>query len=860
MAGRTVFPASAVLRAVSLLVPAWRRPEWIAEWRGEVEHAWAESRREGRPGGLTRLHLAFRALDSLSDALWLRRRDRGGDGWWWTFRDAFRSLRRRPGFALAVIGTLALGMGSATAIYTILDGLMFRPIPFRDADRLVSVTGNGGSPYHDADALAIWKAQRDLFEGVSSYTRRNSILTGAGEARRYATTIAEPGFLDFLGVRPVLGRDFTLQEAQSGERVALVSHEVWVDAFGRDPMVLGRPVELDGVPHTIVGVLPPTMRVSPDGVVHLIVPPSEPSARRYVLARLQPGVTLEAGEARLSDLAAVLGEERPREGGWQAGLRPVTRSLGPQRIQGFWMLGAAVLCLLLIACANAAGLFFLRGVARKPELALRVALGSSRASLIRHVFAESMMVAVAAGLVGIAVAWFGVRGLLTLIPSGMVRFSYTPVGIDARVLTFAFALTLATGLLFGVVPALRAASTTAARAGRAATASRRDVRARALVQVGQLALAVLLLAGAGLFGRSFHRLLSVPLGYDADRTAELALVSLESLRGDPERAAAHSFELDARLAAIPGVSGVGRTGGSGFMFDYTIELEDGTALASGSEMLPHMSVDTAFFRVMGIRIAEGRGFQAVDLSEGASSVVVDRDLADKLWPGQSAVGRRFRIRDEPWRTVVGVSADVKLDGPHDPYGPLMLFYPAPARELRSGTVMIRTDGDPAAVLPAVRAVVRELDPEQPISSLATGRQALGETIADPRFLLGIMIVFAVVAATLAAVGVYGLVSFTVAQRTREIGVRMALGARASRVVREVVGWGLVLGVIGVGLGIGAAALLSRSVAALLFNVSPLDPLALLSASGALLLACAAALVLPARRAASVQPVESLRVE
>jgi predicted permease len=832
----------------------------MAEWRGEVEHAWVESRRHGRPGSLTRLQLALRAVESVPDALWLRRRDRGGDGWWWTVRDAFRSLRRRPGFALAVIVTLALGMGSATAIYTIMDGLMLRPIPFREPERLVSLTGNGGSPYHDAEAIDLWKQQIDLFEGVSAYTRRNSILTGAGEARRYAVTIAEPGFLDFLGIRPLLGRDFTAVEARSAEPVVLVSHEVWVDAFARDPLALGRQAELDGIPYTIIGVLPPTMRASPDGVVHLIVPLTGPPVSAYVLARLQPGVTTEAAAARLSDLAATLGQERPREGGWQAGLRPVRRTLSPQRIRGFWTLGAAVLCLLLISCANAAGLLFLRGVARQPELALRVALGSSRAALIRKAFVESILLAAAAGVLGTAVAWLGVEALLTIMPSGLVRFSYTPVGIDSRVLTFAFALTLASGLLFGVAPALRSASTTAARAGRSATASRRDVRTRSLIQVVQLALAVLLLAGAGLFGRSFYRLLAEPLGYDADHIAQLSLVSLERLRGDPERAAAEAVELDARLSALPGVRGVGRTGGSGFMFDYTIELEDGTSLASGTDWLPEMSVDTAYFRVMGISILEGRGFQASDLGEGASNVVVDRDLAGKLWPGRSAVGRRFRIRDGAWLTVVGVSADVKLDGPHEPLGPLMLFHPASSRELRAGAVMIRTEADPATVLPSIRALVHELDPEQPISSLRTGREALGETIADPRFLLGIMFVFAGVAVTLSSIGVYGLVSFTVAQRTREIGVRMALGAGTERVVREVLGWGLLMGGLGAGLGIGAAALLSRTIAALLFQVSPVDPVALLAAAGALLAACTLALVLPARRAASVQPVEALRLD
>jgi predicted permease len=471
-----------------------------------------------------------------------------------------------------------------------------------------------------------------------------------------------------------------------------------------------------------------------------------------------------------------------------------------------------------------------------------------------------MLLALAAGVVGTGVAWVGLRGLLLVIPSALTRFSYNAVVIDGRVLGFAFALTIATGLLFGVLPALRTTVSTAARAGRGSTGSRGELRLRAALQVGQLALAVLLLAGAGLFIRSFATLLAVPLGYDVDRVATLQLVSLESLRGDPDATLARARELDARLAGLPGVLGVARSGGVGFRYDYTIELEDGSRHASGTEMLPEINVDTAYFRVMGIPLAEGRGFRPEDASEGSSSVVVDRDFADRFWPGRSAVGRRFRIRDEPWHTVVGVTEDVKLEGPVDPLGTLLIFLPGDARSLRSGIVTLRTAGEPSQLLPSVRTLVRELDPDQPISTLQTGREELGETIADPRFILVIMTVFAAVAVALAAVGVYGLVSFTVAQRTREIGVRMALGARARTVVAEVMRWGLMLGSIGVAIGIASAALLSRSVEALLFDVSPLDPVALLAAAAVLLLACAAALALPARRAAAVPPVEALRVE
>jgi putative ABC transport system permease protein len=579
-----------------------------------------------------------------------------------------------------------------------------------------------------------------------------------------------------------------------------------------------------------------------------------------VLARLGPDVSLEAARGRLTVLGEALEAERPRGQGWALGLSPLERRLGKGVRNGFFTLGAAVFFLLLIACANAAGLLFLRGVSRRPEFALRAALGGSRRSLVGHVLAESVLLAVAAGALGTLMAWAAVRGMVALLPSTLVRFSYNTVGIDGRVLGFAFALTACTGLVFGVLPALRSSEAPAARAGYAATASRREVRMRAVVQVGQLALAVVLLAGAGLFGRSFAALSSVPAGFEVDELLRLQLVPLERLRGDREATVAFARELDERLRALPGVVGVSRSGGVGLRFGYTIELDDGDVREAGEDILPHLSVGAGYFDVLGIPLLEGRPFRPDEAGVGSDAVIVERDFAEALWPGRSAVGRSFRIGEDDPVTVVGVTDDVKLEGPHDPYGPYMLFYPSDVERLRSGTVHIRTTRDPRSLIPTVRALVREMDPEQPVASIETGRDALGETVADPRFVLVMMVAFASVAVVLAAIGVYGLVSFTVVQRTREIGVRRALGARASRVVSDVVGWGFLLGLAGAGLGLAVAASLARFVSALLFGVSPLDPAALALAVLTLLAACVSALVLPALRAARVPPSEALRVE
>ena len=466
---------------------------------------------------------------------------------------------------------------------------------------------------------------------------------------------------------------------------------------------------------------------------------------------------------------------------------------------------------------------------------------------------------ICAGTLGAALARWCVGGLVALLPAGTVVFSYTVVEVDGRVLLFCLGLTLLTCLLFGTVPALRAGRTTAARSGRTTTASRQEVRLRGGVQVAQLALAVVLLTGAGLFARSFLKLTSVPLGYDADQLLRLDLVPLERLRGR-EITVEFARSLDERLRALPNVEAVARTGGSGFAVDYTIQVQGGEPRRSESSYLPSLSVDTAYFRTMGIELVEGRAFGSEDLVPGTGSVVIDSDLAAFLWPEGSAVGRSFRVRDDPWLRVIGVTGDVKLEGPNDPVGPYLVFYPATDEDLRTATVLIRTTGDPKLVAAMVRDVVGGLDAVQPISGLVTGREALGEAVADPRLFVTVMGVLAAIALVLAAVGVYGLVSFTVEQERREIGIRVALGAHAGSVVVSVVRWGLGLGVLGIAIGLLGVVGLSRFVAAILYETSALEPIVVAAASAVLLISCGAALVRPALRAAATDPAEVLRAE
>lgn len=857
-----VFPASYVLRAVSLIVPGAQRNVWLDEWQAEIAHAWTRGSGGGSAPTLLRLRLTFRAAMAVSDAMWLRKRHRRGAGWRWALQDSVRTLWRSPAFSLAVIGTLALGMGSATAVFSVVDGLMLRPLPFHEPERLVRVTDVRGSFAVDLEVVRAWRARSDLFEDIRAHAGVSFIVTGAGEARSYRAELVEPGFLEFLGVSPAIGRTFSTEEAIPGnDRVVLLTDDAWGEVFRRDPDVLGRTLDLDGEPYTVIGVLPPTLRRLPGGVVSLVVPLTDPTPwgapQALALGRLAPGLTPELARARIRSAAEVLNREYPGNGGWEVGISPVDRATGVERERGLKALAGGALCLLLIACANGAGLLILRGASRRSDFSLRIALGASRASLVRHVLLQSLILATVAGILGIALGWIAIQGMLSLMPAEFLRFSYTTIALDGRVLVFAGALALATGLLFGTLPALKAGAVHSVRAGRAATSSRGDVRLRAAIQVAQLALAVVLLSGAALFGRSFLTLTSVPLGFEADRLLRLQLFSVNHLRDSPEASQEFARDLDRRLAVLPGVVGVARSS-SIRRFDELIQLDGGER--KEVSVLTEYHVDPSYFRVMGTAIMEGRGPRDEDVSADLPGVVVDVDLARELWPDGRAVGRRFRFDDGPWMTVVGVSEDTKLEGPSDPHGPFTLFRINTPDRLHSAAIWVRTADDPAAVMPAARRIVRELDPDRPIASLETGRAVLGETVANPRFVAVVTTFFAVVAVSLAAVGVYGLLSFAVTQRRREIGVRMALGATRTTVVTGVVGPGLMLGAAGVAIGLAGAMVLSRLVSALLFRTSPLDPWALGVSAAALLVACAVALIGPARRAASIDPAEALRAE
>jgi putative ABC transport system permease protein len=867
------------VRLAAHLVPADDRAAWIEEWHAELGWAWGH-RPPDRPPWAHRIVLAGRAPGAVPDALAYRRVHGGPAMRSPDLRLAARALLRRPGYTALVALTLALGIGATTAVFTVVDAVLLRPLPFRDVDRLVElgVRLDGGytAPYLRPAALDAWQAERGVVDAVARYGNRSVVLE-QGEPRDLRAVTVSREFFPLLGVPPRLGRTFAAEEVAREERVAVVSDALWRSALGADPAAVGSAITLDGARYVVIGVMPATFRY-PRGEVGLWLPlgrpaaaaPGRPPERLQAIARLPRGVPLGAAQARADARARHLAAARPDVDGWALQLSPVGAwRANPDMRRALTVLAGAVACVLLIACANAANLLLVRATAARRDLTVRAALGATRGRLVRELLAEAGLLALAGGGLGLGLAYGSVRGMVALAPSELVTLSYGPLAMDGRVLAFAVALSAGTVLLCGVVPALRATrrGTALASGDRAATGTREHRRLRGALVVGQLALSVALLVGAGLLLHSFARLARVAPGMDVHRLALLEL--FPSAQRYPTRAEREPFyaAVVERVRALPGVDAVSVVSGvagssGGFHFGTALEAEGAGHPAGGDpDILPFAEADTSYFRTLGIPIRQGRAFEAADLVPDAHTAIVDGDLARHLWPDGRAVGRRFRTGpDSPWLTVVGIAGDVKLQGPDDRTHRFELYYPSRVGAGGQRTIAVRTAGDPAALLPLLPAAVHAVDPRQPVLDVTTATRQYREPLAKPRFLLLLMAAFAGVAAALAAVGLYGVVSYTVTQRTRELGVRMALGARRARIVGDVVRDGARLAALGMAVGLGTALLLGRFVESLLFGVTPTDPLTL----GAVVVGLGAVAVLaayvPARRASRIDPVVAIRTE
>ena len=799
---------------------------------------------------------------------------------------ALRGLRRAPGFAAAAILTLAIGIGSAAAIFSVVYGVLLRPLPYPDADRLVklgaTLPGLSVSNGNLAQAEYVDLLAMHSFSNIAAYHESDRTLGGDGPPERLDVAFASASLFPTLGMHAAMGRVFDAEEDHpGGPAVIVLSHGLWTRRFGADSGIVGRTVSMDGISRTVVGVLAPGDRLGRAEAFVPILSNTNGDAQRGnhyldVIARLNPGTTLARARAELATYASLAATQYPEyEGvGFLMDARPLREALyGDARPMMVSLLGTVVL-LLLLAAVNVANLLLVRGEARQREIGVRVALGANRGRLVRQLLTESFVLALAGAIVGVPLAASGVRVLFALNPD--VVPPGAEVVLSGGVVAAVALIVAAAALVAGLVPALHAGRTDvrSAIATGAAGGGQRGSRTRALLVVAEVALAAVMLVGAGLVGRSFWRLHAVDPGFRPDGALVMD-VSLPRVRYDssPKVLGFYERAID-ELRALPGVRAVAAISNlplSGESGDWVLEAEGRPASSAALPSPDYTIATTDVFPALGIRVLEGRGFASIDRATDPPVIVVNRALARVFWPGeQQVVGRRLRLAGGPpenplpWMTVVGVVEDV--------HGAALSVAPRPgyyvldtqfARMLLvppSMTLVVRTAGDPEQLTRSTRAVISGLDPDIAVAKLRTLSAVVSGSVARPRFAVAVLGVFGLSALLLAVVGVYGVLSFAMTRRRREIAVRMALGAQSRTIRGLAIGTGLRLAVAGVTVGLIAALAGGRALRALLFEVSPFDPATIIATGVVLLGAALLASWLPARRATTVSPAEVLRGE
>ena len=800
-----------------------------------------------------------------------------------------RKLARSPGFTTVVVATLALGIGANALIFSVVNAAVLHPLPFRDAGHLVTqwatsptVGYSGPGSLTDKDYME-WRGQNRVFSDIAAFRGQPTNLTGVGEPVRLNGATITASLLHVLDVNPALGRAFAPEEEAAGHnRVVLLGDRLWRSRFGSDPAVLGKAIRLDGEFYVVIGVMPKGFGFPNEADVWtpLTLKSEEHNSTLQIVARLKPGVSLE----RARSDAAVIGKRRPAQPGdweWHTTLVPLTQAAAAEVRTPLLVLFAAVGLVLLIACANVANLFLARATTRQGEVSVRKALGASRSRLIRQMLTESVMVAVIGGGLGLLLAALGqtfVAKAASLLPRNWGTPSaashIASPGIDFWVLGFTLTVSLLTAILFGLTPTLWATrgemNSSLKAEGRRSTTGRAHGYMRDGIVVAEVALAVILLVGAGLLIRSFLNLMTVDRGFDPQNVLTLN-ISLPDTRYQSARSMIE-FEEQAldRLRLVPGVNSAGGVfglplGNGAIGGDFTVEGEPPPAPGSQPFIATKAVVAGDYFRAIGIPLLRGRRFDAHDSEAAPHVVIVSQSLARHYWPLDEALGKRLKpgFSNDAWCTVVGVVGDTKQYSLGEPSSPAMYlpYAQAPATFLMQDiTLVLRAGSGPLALASAARRAVQAVDPDLPVFDIATMNQLVYRSASAPRFNTALLGIFAALALVLAAVGIYGVMSYAVAQRTHEIGVRVALGAKTSNILRQVVRQGMTPAVIGIAAGTVGAWAVTRFLSSLLFGVRPTDPTTfavvplLLAAVG--VLAC----LLPARRATKVDPAEALRYE
>ena len=794
-------------------------------------------------------------------------------------RYALRQLRRSPGFTAVAVLTLALGIGANTAIFSIFNATLLRPLPYKDPGRIVILWStiprwgfSGPGSLTDSDYVQS-QQQNQVFDQIAAFRGQTSNLTGRGIPERLTGSAATASLFPLLGVPPELGRVFSAEEQLPGrENVVLLSHGLWARRFGSDPDIVGKPITLDGKSFTVRGVMPARLQFpnEADFWTPMVLTSDRSNATDQIIARLKREVTIEcAGQ----DITLIAHRLNP-DSSIQLSLAFLNDKAVADIRPALTVLLAAVGLVLLIACANVANLLLSRATARQKEIVMRRVLGASSLRIVRQMLTESVLLAGVGGILGLLLALATRNRMASLVEQGMAQpgaiHRIVAMDVDAWVLAFSLLVSIATGILFGLAPALqisKADAQSSLKVSGTKSASGGSQQVRNILIVGEFAVTLVLLVGAGLLLKSFARLLTVDPGLAA---RNVTIVNLElpeiRYRTDVQMRAFHGAVLD-RISALPGVHAAGSVGyglpfgEGGIRGDFTLQGQTEPLRGITPSKLV---VSPDYFRALGIPLKEGRAFDASDTGVSQPVVIVSQSFVRRFWPGQSAVGQKINpgFRETGWCSVIGVVGDVKQEGLAND-APLTIYMPyaqGPTFLLSFMAIAIRTDGAPLSVVNAARAQVQSVDPEIPVFGVSSMENLISKSLSEPRLNSVLLAAFAGLALVLAAVGIYGMIAYSVTQRTHEIGIRMALGAGPHSMTSLMVGKGALLALAGIGLGLVAALALTRLIANFLFGVTATDPATFVGVSLLLALVALAGCYIPARRAARVDPMVALRYE
>jgi len=793
-------------------------------------------------------------------------------------RYGVRTLLKNPGFTAVAVIALALGIGANSAIFSVVNAVLLRPLQFDQPEQLVLVwekrpaLGRVRNPASYPDFVD-WRAQNQVFENMAAYVGRGFNLTGTDEAERIDGTAISPSMFQILRVQPRIGRAFQDDEDKPGQNsVVILSNGVWQRRFGADPDIAGKTIKLNDQSYTVIGVMPADF-IFPNRSTEVWVPltpsPEDQNNRGghgfNVVARLKQGVTLDQAQENMNAIASSLEQQYQVNTGHGVNVFSLHEEVVANARPALFVLLGAVALVLLIACANIANLLLARGSTRQKEIAIRTALGARRGRIVRQLLTESVLLSFAGGLIGTLLAMQGLSLLLAVGADSIPRVK--EIKLDSTVLAFTLVVSFATGLIFGLVPALQASkpnlNESLKEGGRNASASFAHNRVRSLFVIAEVAICLVLLISAGLMIKSFARLTSIGTGFNSENVLAVNVALASSKYKEDQQVTAFYQQALERISALPGVKSSATVAAlplfGGFGSRY-FGIEGRPPQPPGQGYNANVNVSSpGYFQTLNIPLIAGRDFDERDVMKAPEVAIINQEMARRYWPDEDPIGKRLAVGNGPWRTVVGVVGDVKQAALDVETRPEM-FWPYYQMGLTFATIVVRTTSEPEAMTAAVRSEIQAIDKDLPVYKIKTMNQIVSESVSSGRLNMLLLGTFGALALVLAAVGLYGVMSYSVTQRTREIGIRMALGANSKDVMKLVVGQGLILTLIGVAVGLGAAIGLTRLMSSLLYSVSATDTVTFIAISVLLTGVASLASYIPARRAMKVDPMIALRYE